>query len=89
MKTKANVVIEHADGSIIGVAVFTGKNSLKEARKHFARLVLEDMTCEANDEALDQDVAEEAEVLSFNVKQATKSGNYTSGCGDIVLCRSN
>jgi hypothetical protein len=74
MRTKAKVVIECADDSIIGTTVFTGKNAAKEAKAHFVALVLEDMSnlAAANGEEFDPKEA---------MKEAAEKierGNYTS-----------
>lgn len=79
MKTKAEIVIEHADGAVIGCTVFVGKDREREATEHFASLVLEDMESQAK-----------ASRKRFSLKSAKKiadtlKGNYTSDSGDVDI----
>lgn len=52
MRVKGHAVVEHSDGTIHGITVFTGKAALKEARAHFVDLVVDDMESQfdANDD---------------------------------------
>lgn len=87
MQTKGHVVIEHSDGEVLGVSIFTGPNSLKEAREHFVRLVFEDqrrMFPNENDKPGTTFDAKEAMRFAKQSLKETK-GNYTSDDDDFDI----
>lgn len=73
MKTEAETVVEHADGSPIGMTTFIGKNREAEALAHFHALVFKHLKelAEGNEKPFD------AKAMKVEIKKNT--GNFDHG----------
>ena len=92
---KGFVVLEHADGTVNGASIFTGRGAKAAAKEHFIALVVEDLESQhdATQESLDEDQQEDFDLQDAQkeANRLAKLGTYTSESLDndivIVECR--
>jgi hypothetical protein len=78
MKAKGYAVIQYSNPSVLGVSFFTGKTALKEARKHFIKVVCEDLNDYHNSNGEDHWLSCSMKEILRLAKEDAKKMSYTS-----------